>query len=124
MNGIKDWHWEHINEPEMTHQDEQNMQHIYAFETALTALREKRERMEPEALTLEQINSSLVGKPLFIKYFSECVNDEYWGVLDEIEDGEWVYVNICEDCQRGHVYAIDAYTKTWLAYAHMPGGAG
>ena len=97
------------------------------FELALCALREKRERERPVALTIEQLEEMvrpLAGKgyePVWIQTLLDgkvscqmtvgLIQTDYrYKPPRRRIDAHWVNLDLVN------------YGKTWLAYAHRPGG--
>lgn len=67
---------------------------------------EKHEREHPEPLTLEQF-LEMKGEPVWVHYLSQ---------------DDWLWE--CWNSWRHNSMALDNYGKTWVAYAHKPGGEG
>ena len=90
-------------------------------ETALTALREKRERLEPVALTLDQLELGMgviLQKPDGSRIRCQ-ISAMGYGYRCEKPWVEFIQPHIESTGTR---YNVADHNKTWLAYTHKPGG--
>ena len=87
------------------------------MDTALCALREKRARMRPEALTWDELK---FGEPVFIKFIDK-LDDSGWFVIGDCyivdDDGETEMIEL----DNGLALWNHQCGQDWLAYADRPG---
>lgn len=81
---------------------------VEALEMAITALREKAERENPQPLTLEELRG-MIGKPVYVV---GCGGGG-WEIFEGCDDcGFW--------CADESFYSAGGYDKSWTAYRHKP----
>jgi hypothetical protein len=83
------------------------------IETALTALREKAEREDPEPLLLEQL-LTMDSTPVWVEYLLTPTDEVNWCVIED----QAAHIPGCDYAR----FEFKDYGRTWIAYAHRPGG--
>ncbi|SMC38385.1 hypothetical protein [Papillibacter cinnamivorans] len=81
-----------------------------ALDHAITAIREKAERENPQPLTLKQLQER-IGKPVYI-----VSGDKLWWILPIIIYKGWLY----NDGRNGEPLNLKKYMKTWIPYDYPP----